>query len=102
MEVFLASRGTMPITGLPGRPTTQGKNERSHQTMTRFLNANRPGTLEQLRERITRFREHYNHRRPHQALDQATPRTAWDLLDPVCAPKTAHTSHNVAGRSGCS
>lgn len=81
VEVFLASRGTMPITGLPGRPTTQGKNERSHQTMTRFLNANRPGTLEQLRERITRFREHYNHRRPHQALDQATPRTAWDLLD---------------------
>ena len=80
VEIFLASRGTMPITGLPGRPTTQGKNERSHQTLTRFLDANRPATLEQLRERITRFRAHYNHRRPHQALDQATPATAWDLL----------------------
>lgn len=81
VEVFLASRGTMPITGLPGRPTTQGKNERSHQTLTRFLNASRPATLEQLRERITRFRAHYNHRRPHQALDQSTPKIAWDLLE---------------------
>lgn len=81
VEIFLASRGTMPISGLPGRPTTQGKNERSHQTLTRFLDASRPATLEQLRARIARFREHYNNRRPHQALDQATPATAWELLE---------------------
>jgi hypothetical protein len=81
VEIFLASRGTMPISGLPGRPTTQGKNERSHQTLIRFLDANQPATLEQLRERIRRFREHYNHRRPHQALNQATPKTAWELLE---------------------
>ena len=81
VEIFLASRGTMPISGLPGRPTTQGKNERSHQTLMRFLDANPPGTLEQLRERIKRYREHYNHRRPHQALNQATPKAAWELLE---------------------
>lgn len=55
MEIFLASKGTMPISGLPGRPTTQGKNERSHQTLIRFLDANRPATLEALRARISRF-----------------------------------------------
>ncbi|WP_188744846.1 integrase core domain-containing protein, partial [Agromyces bauzanensis] len=76
-----AIAGTMPISGLPGKPTTQGKNERSHQTVTRFLDAARPATLEQLRARIGRFREHYNNRRPHQALEQATPRAAWDLLE---------------------
>lgn len=81
VEVFLASQGTLPISGLPGHPTTQGKNERSHQTLIGFLDADRPATLEALRVRIRRFREHYNNRRPHQALDQATPRTAWDLLD---------------------
>jgi Integrase core domain. len=81
VEIFLASKGTMPISGLPGKPTTQGKNERSHQTVTRFLDAARPATLEQLRARIGRFREHYNNRRPHQALEQATPRAAWDLLE---------------------
>jgi hypothetical protein len=81
VEIFLASRGTMPISGMPGRPTTQGKNERSHQTLARFLDANRPASLEQLRAWITRFREHYNRRRPHQALGQATPATAWELLE---------------------
>jgi transposase InsO family protein len=81
VEIFLASKGTMPISGLPGKPTTQGKNERSHQTLIRFLDAARPATLEQLRARIGRFREHYNNRRPHQALEGATPRAAWDLLE---------------------
>ncbi|MGO1694084.1 MAG: integrase core domain-containing protein [Arthrobacter sp.] len=80
VEIYLASKGTMPISGLPGKPTTQGKNERSHQTLQRFLQANRPGTLEQLRERIARYRQHYNHRRPHQSLNQSTPDTAWELL----------------------
>ncbi|MFC5931643.1 transposase [Cryobacterium melibiosiphilum] len=80
-EIFLASKGTMPISGLPGKPTTQGKNERSHQTLIRFLDADRPATLERLRVRVQRFREHYNNRRPHQALEQATPRAAWDLLE---------------------
>src|SRR5699024_5247161 len=88
VEIFLASRGTMPISGLPGRPTTQGKNERSHQTLTRFLDANRPATLEQLRARLVRFREHYNNRRPHQALKGATPRAAWDLLEHTPATET--------------
>lgn len=73
VEIFLASRGTMPISGLPGKPTTQGKNERSHQTLIRFLDANQPATLEQLRKRVIHFRDHYTNRRPHQALKQATP-----------------------------
>jgi len=80
VEVFLASHGTMPITGIPGKPTTQGKNERAHQTLKRFLDASRPATLAALRRRITIFREHYNHRRPHQALADATPASAWEVL----------------------
>ena len=51
VEIFLASKGTTPISGLPGKPTTQGKNERS-QTLMRFLGADRPTTLEQLRGRV--------------------------------------------------
>jgi transposase InsO family protein len=80
VEIFLASRGTIPISGLPGKPTTQGKNERSHQTLIRFLDANQPATLEQLRKLITRYREHYHNRRPYPALEHPTPRTAWELL----------------------
>lgn len=81
VEIFLASKDSMPISGLPGKPTTQGKNERSHQTLIRFLDANRPATLEQVRSRIRRFRDHHNTRRPHQALNDATPATAWSLVE---------------------
>lgn len=87
MEIFLAPKGTMPISGLPGKPTTQGKNERSHQTLLRFLDAHQPASLEQLQGRIRRFRDHYTNRRPHQALDLATPRTAWDALQHTPATK---------------
>lgn len=87
VEIFLASHGAMPISGLPGRPTTQGKNERSHQTLIRFLDANQPASLDQLQGRINTFREHYNKRRPHQALGQATPAAAWELLEHTPATK---------------
>ncbi|WP_396278332.1 integrase core domain-containing protein [Glutamicibacter creatinolyticus] len=81
VEIFLASKGTMPISGLPGRPTTQGKNERSHQTLQRFLAANKPHDLGELRARIKHYRHHYNQRRPHQSLNQSTPQLAWELLE---------------------
>ncbi|QRQ78326.1 integrase core domain-containing protein [Glutamicibacter protophormiae] len=81
VEAYLASQGSMPITGLPGRPTTQGKNERSHQTLQRFLKANKPQNLADVQRLLRRYREHYNQRRPHQSLNQATPQKAWELLE---------------------
>ena len=92
VELFLASKGTMPISGLPGRPTTQGKNERSHQTLRRFLDANQPHNLADLRRLITRYREHYNRRRPHQSLNQSTPETAWQTLEHTPATEPIHLS----------
>ncbi|MGP5258066.1 integrase core domain-containing protein [Glutamicibacter ardleyensis] len=81
VEIFLASKGSMPSSGLPGKPTTQGKNERSHRTLQRFLKANRPQDLAEAQKILRRYREHYNQRRPHQSLNQATPQAAWDLLE---------------------
>ena len=63
-------------------PQTQGKNERSHQTLTRFLDAHSPKTLEQLSKLLVKYREHYNYRRRHHALKigtpYLTPGQAWD------------------------
>ena len=92
VEIYLASKGTMPITGIPGRPTTQGKNERSHQTLQRFLKVNKPQNLSELRKLIQRYRGHYNRRRPHQALNQATPEIAWQTLEPTPATEPIHLS----------
>ncbi|MBP2399798.1 transposase InsO family protein [Glutamicibacter protophormiae] len=90
VEIFLASKGSMPITGLPGRPTTQGKNERSHRTLQRFLTANMPQDLADVQRLLKRYREHYNNRRPHQPLNQATPQAAWELLEHTPATKPIH------------
>jgi putative transposase len=35
----LRALGVTPITGKPGKPTTQGKNERVHRTLLKYLNA---------------------------------------------------------------
>ena len=81
-EIFLAEHGCRGITGRTWHPQTQGKNARSHQTLTRFLDAHAPKNLEQLTKLLVRFREHYNHRRRHQALKvghtHLTPAQAWE------------------------
>ncbi len=92
VELFLASKGAMPISGLPGRPTTQSKNERSHQTLNRFLVANKPQDLADMRRLITRYREHYNRRRPDQELNQSTPEIAWQTLAHTPAMEPLHLS----------
>lgn len=90
VELFLASERSILISGLPGRPTTQGKNERSHQTPRRFLDANQPHNLADLRRLITRYREHYNRRQPHQSSKQSTPVIAWQTLEHTPAAEPIH------------
>ena len=80
LERFLKSRGVTPISGRPGKPTTQGKNERLHQTLHRFLDAHRPiNTAQRLSTLVNQFDEYYNTRRPHQGLHQPdqTPEQAY-------------------------
>jgi hypothetical protein len=78
LQRLLADHGCLGITGAFGSPTTQGKDERSHQTLTRFLDAHKPTTLQRVRELLVEYREYYNHRRHHQSLPgQMTPGQAW-------------------------
>ncbi len=37
LVTYMTSLGVEAITGKPGKPTTQGKNERFHQTLFRWL-----------------------------------------------------------------
>ena len=71
LERFLKKRGVTPITGRPSHPTTQGKNERLHQTLQKFLDAHRPiYTTKRLTLLVEQFEDYYNNQRPHQGLDQ--------------------------------
>lgn len=70
LETFLRRQGVTPITGRPSKPTTQGKNERLHQTVQKFLDAHRPiRTTARLVELLAEFDTYYNTHRAHQALD---------------------------------
>ena len=81
--------GVEPITGKPYRPTTQGKNERFHQTLFRFLDKQPiADTLVELQEQVDRFDVIYNTERPHQGLPgRITPQQAWDATPKVDAPR---------------
>ncbi len=87
LVAYVTSLGVEAITGKPGKPTTQGKNERFHQTLFRWLDKQSLAeTIEQLQDQVDRFDVIYNIERPHQGLPgRITPQQAWDAT-PVAEP----------------
>lgn len=87
-EKLLSLHGITQKNGRPGHPQTQGKIERFHQTLKRFLAAHaRPATLEDLQALLTEFQDWYNTARPHRSLGRRTPEEAYAAL-----PKTGPTT----------
>ena len=81
--------GVEAITGKPYKPTTQGKNERFHQTLFRYLDKQPLAeTLDQLQAQVDAFDHIYNTERPHQGLPgRVTPLTAWEATPKAEAPR---------------
>ena len=91
-----------PITGKPGKPTTQGKNERFHQTLFRWLDKQPLAeSIEHLQTLVDEFDQHYNTARPHQGLpDRITPRQAWDRTPAAPAPTPRPPAPTGPGTAG--
>lgn len=81
--------GVDTITGKPYKPTTQGKNERFHQTLFRYLDKQPlADTLAELQTQVDAFDHIYNTERPHQGLPgRITPQTAWEATSKAEAPR---------------
>jgi hypothetical protein len=93
---YLRSLGVQPISGKPAKPTTQGKNERFHGTLFKYLNAHPvAATLDELQDQVDTFDEYYNTQREHQALSPGTtPQEAWDATAKA-TPPTPPSPENV-------
>ncbi len=76
----MSSLGVKAITGKPYKPTTQGKNERFHQTLFRWLDKQPMAQSHaELQALVDRFDLIYNTERPHQGLPgRITPQQSWD------------------------
>jgi len=89
LVTYVTRLGVEAITGKPYKPTSQGKNERFHQTLFRWLDKQPPASsLEQLQEQVDRFDEIYNTERPHQGLPgRITPEQAWEATPKADPPR---------------
>jgi len=77
-EYLLAYLGIRQKNGAPGHPQTQGKIERFHQTLKRWLGRQPAATdLAGLQAQLDAFRLAYNEQRPHRAIGRATPGEAY-------------------------
>jgi len=75
----------------PRSPTTTGKIERFHQSLRReFLVDRTFGSIETAQRELDEWVDNYNHERPHQALEMATPAERFRLVpvtkDPSSVP----------------
>ncbi len=102
---FLKYRGVEPITGKPYKPTTQGKNERFHQTLHRYLHRQTAAeSITVLQAQIDVFDRYYNTERVHQALPAGlTPQEAWEATPtaPAPSPPEPATTTGTGRHSTC-
>lgn len=85
--------GVETLTGKPYKPTTQGKNERFHQTLFRYLDKQPLAeTIAELQTHVDAFDHIYNTERPHQGLPgRVTPLTAWSATPKADPPRPQPT-----------
>ena len=92
-EYLLAYLGIRQKNGSPAHPQTQGKIERFHQTLKRYLGQQpAPRSLSELQAQLDAFRAAYNEQRPHRAVGRATPGEAYRAT-PKASPSNAGRAH---------
>ncbi|MGH9020141.1 MAG: integrase core domain-containing protein, partial [Acidimicrobiales bacterium] len=108
LEIDLAALGLTFKHGKPYHPQTQGKVERYHQTLKKWLRR-QPGaqSIDHLQAQIDGFVRYYNEERPHTARE-CPPMHAWRALDKATATRdgqpllaTTKVRHDRIDRTGC-
>jgi transposase InsO family protein len=93
-ERLLASLGITQKNGHPGHPQTQGKIERFHQTLKRWLTCRpRPATITDMQILLDDFTAIYNTERTHRALPPVTTPSQAYSARPKASPPTTANDH---------
>jgi transposase InsO family protein len=93
-EYLLAYLGIRQKNGAPGHPQTQGKIERFHQTLKRWLERQPAArTVAELQAQLDAFRLAYNERRPHRAIGRITPGEAYRAMPRALPAGSAARGH---------
>jgi transposase InsO family protein len=97
LELELERLGIVFKHSTPYHPQTCGKVERFHQTLKRFLRKQLPArSIAELQFQLDAFREYYNNRRPHRALNRQTPIAIFNsLIKAKPTEQPAPTDHRV-------
>lgn len=92
VESWLRNLGVEPITCRPGHPQGNGKAERVHQTLQKWLEARPPAaSIADLQSLLDTYQQGYNNR-AHQSLPaMATPHQIWDSLPHAEPPEPPAT-----------
>ena|SRR6478735_497480 len=69
--------GVMPQLIEPGNPQQNGRHERMHRTLKAETTRPPAHTMGSQQLKFDRFRQEFNHERPHEALDQEVPASAY-------------------------
>lgn len=78
-EYLLSELEIVQKNGSPAHPQTQGKIERFHQTLKKWLSQQSPAKdLKELQSQLDEFRNVYNTQRPHRALEMKTPQQSYE------------------------
>lgn len=80
LTVWLIRLGIRPLWSRPRHPQTMGKIERLHRTMkAELLQGRRFSGFAAAQTGLDRWRRHYNHERPHEALGGAVPASRYRM-----------------------
>jgi len=78
-EYLLSELEIVQKNGSPAHPQTQGKIERFHQTLKKWLSEQGVAKdLKELQKQLDEFRTIYNTQRPHKALEMRTPQSCYE------------------------
>lgn len=77
LAVWWLKLGIRPERIEPGQPAQNGRHERMHRTLKQACAAPPQASLADQQRAFDRFRQEYNHERPHEALGQQPPASAY-------------------------